>query len=130
LFVLDGHQRDRVLRRLKAQGYSVPALPIAFIEAKDEAEARKKILLLSSQCGEMSEVIRFLTGCEQSGVELFQQRNFFGLSSGDCLPHIREWMLRGKNEKYRGSDTIHGKREKANHDYCLQGCSAAEPRAD
>jgi len=55
LFVLDGHQRDRVLRRLKAQGYSVPALPIAFIEVKDEAEARKKILLLSSQCGEMSE---------------------------------------------------------------------------
>jgi hypothetical protein len=55
LFVLDGHQRDRVLRRLKAQGYMVPPLPIAFIEAKDEAEARKKILLLSSQYGEMTE---------------------------------------------------------------------------
>jgi hypothetical protein len=65
------------------------------------------------------EVIRFLTGCEQSGVELLH-----------CLPYIREWILRDKNEKYRGSDTIHGKREKANHDYCLQGCSAAEPRAN
>jgi hypothetical protein len=55
LFVLDGHQRDRVLRRLKAQGYTVPPLPIAYIDAKDEAEARKKILLLSSQYGEMTE---------------------------------------------------------------------------
>jgi hypothetical protein len=45
------------------------------------------------------EVIRFLTGCEQSGVELFQQRNFFGLSSGDCLPRIREWMLRGQKRE-------------------------------
>jgi hypothetical protein len=55
LFVLDGHQRDRVLRRLKAQGYTIPPLPIALIDAKDETEARKKILLLSSQYGEMSE---------------------------------------------------------------------------
>lgn len=55
LCVLDGTQRDRVLRRLKAQGYEIPPLPIAFIEAKDETEARKKILLLSSQYGEMTE---------------------------------------------------------------------------
>lgn len=55
LCILDGHQRDRVLRRLKAQGYEVPPLPIAFVEAKDETEARKKILLLSSQYGQMSE---------------------------------------------------------------------------
>jgi len=55
LKILDGHQRDRVLRRLQAQGYEVPPLPIAFIEAKDETEARKKILLLSSQYGEMTE---------------------------------------------------------------------------
>jgi anti-anti-sigma regulatory factor len=29
------------------------------------------------------EVIRFLNGCEQSGIELLH-----------CLPYIREWMLR------------------------------------
>jgi ParB-like nuclease domain. len=55
LKLLDGHQRDRVLRRLKAQGYEIPPLPIAFIQAADETEARKKILLLSSQYGEMTD---------------------------------------------------------------------------
>jgi hypothetical protein len=55
LKILDGHQRDRVLRRLQAQGYEIPALPIAFIEAENETEARKKILLLSSQYGEMTD---------------------------------------------------------------------------
>lgn len=55
LFILDGHQRDRALRRLKAQGYAVPPLPIDFVEAKDEKEAREKILLLSSQYGEMTD---------------------------------------------------------------------------
>lgn len=54
-FILDGHQRDRVLRRLKAQGYTIPALPVDYIEAKDEREAKEKILLLSSQYGEMTE---------------------------------------------------------------------------
>ena len=55
LCILDGHQRDRALRRLKAQGYEIPPLPIDFIEAKDETEAKKKILLLSSQYGEMTD---------------------------------------------------------------------------
>jgi hypothetical protein len=55
LWILDGHQRDRVLRRLKAQGYIIPPLPIAYVDAKDEHEAREKILLLSSQYGEMTD---------------------------------------------------------------------------
>lgn len=54
LFILDGTQRDRLLNRLKAQGYIIPPLPIDFIEAKDETEAKKKILLFSSQYGEMT----------------------------------------------------------------------------
>lgn len=66
LCILDGHQRDRVLRRLKAQGYDIPPLPVDFIEAKDEQEARKKILLLSSQYGEMTEntLLEFLKESE------------------------------------------------------------------
>lgn len=54
LFILDGTQRDRLLNRLKAQGYIIPPLPIDYIEAKDETEAKKKILLFSSQYGEMT----------------------------------------------------------------------------
>jgi ParB-like chromosome segregation protein Spo0J len=69
LYILDGHQRDRALRRLKAQGYHVPPLPIAFIEAKDEREAREKILVLSSQYGEMTDdtLLEYL---KQSDIDL------------------------------------------------------------
>src|SRR5262249_47753968 len=55
LFILDGHQRDLALKRLQAQGYPIPPLPLAFIQAKTEKEAREKILLLSSQYGEMTD---------------------------------------------------------------------------
>jgi len=54
-FVLDGHQRDRVLHSLRDEGYEIPDLPVDFIEAKDEREAKDKILLLSSQYGKINE---------------------------------------------------------------------------
>ncbi|OHD26022.1 MAG: hypothetical protein A2Y38_02450 [Spirochaetes bacterium GWB1_59_5] len=53
LWILDGHQRDKVLRRMQKSGYEIPSLPIDFIEAKDEKEAKEKILLVASQYGEM-----------------------------------------------------------------------------
>jgi ParB-like nuclease domain len=54
-YVLDGHQRDRTLLKMQEQGYQVPPLPCALIEAKDRKEAAEKILLISSQYGKMSE---------------------------------------------------------------------------
>jgi len=62
LFVLDGHQRDKVLPRLRAEGYAIPPLPVAYIEAANEKEARKKILLLTSEYGHMTDesLVQFL----------------------------------------------------------------------
>jgi hypothetical protein len=53
-FILDGTQRDRVLRKLAGEGYDVPPLPCAIITAKDKREACEKILLISSQYGKMT----------------------------------------------------------------------------
>jgi hypothetical protein len=53
-FILDGTQRDRVLRRLADDGYDIPPLPCALITAKDKREACEKILLISSQYGKMT----------------------------------------------------------------------------
>ncbi len=39
---------------MAAEGYSVPALPCALIEAKDRKEAAEKILLISSSYGKMT----------------------------------------------------------------------------
>ena len=53
-FILDGTQRDRVLARMADEGFHIPALPCALIEAKNRKEAAEKILLISSQYGKMT----------------------------------------------------------------------------
>src|SRR5690348_13875955 len=56
-YTLDGHQRDRVLRRMRdEEGFRIPELPVAYIDAGSVKEAKEKILLLSSQYGKLSAV--------------------------------------------------------------------------
>lgn len=49
--ILDGHQRVAALRSLQAKGVDVPALPVVEIQAKDEKDARAKVLTLASVHG-------------------------------------------------------------------------------
>jgi len=53
--VLNGHQRLNVLRGMRAEGYFVPPIPISSVEAKDIQEAKKKVLTLTSQYGEITD---------------------------------------------------------------------------
>jgi hypothetical protein len=53
-YILDGTQRDRVLVQMASEGYKVPPLPCALIEAKDRKEAAEKILLISSSYGKIT----------------------------------------------------------------------------
>jgi hypothetical protein len=55
LWTIDGHQRDRVLGRMREEGYVVPQLPVDYIHAADRKEALEKILLVSSQYGRMTD---------------------------------------------------------------------------
>lgn len=50
--IIDGHGRRFALLSLFEEGYTIPDIPVAFIEASDEADARKKLLAISSQYGE------------------------------------------------------------------------------
>ena len=71
-YILDGTQRDRVLLKLVAGGYECPPLPCALIDAKDKREAAEKILLISSQYGNMTEesLDEFLAENDLSFLEL------------------------------------------------------------
>src|SRR5437867_1343949 len=53
-YILDGTQRDRILKKMAQDGYEIPQLPCALIHAKDRKEAAEKILLISSQYGKMT----------------------------------------------------------------------------
>ena len=65
-YCLDGHGRIEALAEMRRQGYDLPMFPVAYIEAKDEEEAKNKLLRLNSQYGQMSidSVLEFTAGME------------------------------------------------------------------
>jgi len=68
-YCLDGHQRDLVLKQLQDEGYKIPMLPVDLIDAKDEKEAKLKLLLVSSNYGTKT-VDSLATFIKDSGLEI------------------------------------------------------------
>lgn len=50
--LLDGHQRRLTLKYMQSKGWEIPDIPLDYIEAKTEKEARRKVLKITSQYGE------------------------------------------------------------------------------
>lgn len=77
--LLNGHQRLRTLKMMRDEGYVVPKdIPANFIEAKDEKEAKRKLLSLASQYGEVTEdgLYEFATEAELTFQDLKDNFNF------------------------------------------------------
>lgn len=53
--VLDGHQRILTLKKMRDEGWTIPPIPVAWVEAKDIKDAKKKVLLATSQYGKISD---------------------------------------------------------------------------
>jgi len=53
--IIDGHQRTYALSELIKEGYSISALPVVEIEAKDKKEAAEKLLVLNSQYAKITQ---------------------------------------------------------------------------
>lgn len=53
-WIVDAHQRMRVLKKMREEGYTIPKLPADFIFADSKIEAKEKLLLLNSQYGKMT----------------------------------------------------------------------------
>jgi DNA modification methylase len=52
--VLDGHGRIGALKRMVAQGEHLPPLPVVYVNAKDESDAKELLLKLNSHYGQMT----------------------------------------------------------------------------
>lgn len=63
-YLLDGHQRLKVLTGMREEGWIVPELPAVDIHARTKAEAKRKLLAASSQYGqfEVGNLEGFLDG--------------------------------------------------------------------
>jgi len=53
-YILDGHQRLRVLRKMRKGGIEIPKIPCNFVNCKSEKEAKFFVLALTSQFGKMT----------------------------------------------------------------------------
>ena len=53
--IINAHQRHRVLTELRnSEGYDIPKIPCSIVYAESELEAKKKVLSLTSQFGEIT----------------------------------------------------------------------------
>lgn len=102
-YCLDGHGRIQALSELRRKGEDLPLFPVVYVEAKDEAEAKNKLLRLNSQYGEMTieSVMEFADGidiqfdelCLLDGSEIEFVKNkidleFDGGTMEDALKHF------------------------------------------
>ena len=65
-YLIDGTGRYSALKQMQEEGYIIPEIPIVYIQAKDKAEAKNKLLRLNSQYGKMSKdsVLEFASDIE------------------------------------------------------------------
>lgn len=63
---LDGHGRILGLKRMQEMGWELPKFPVVYIEAKDDEEARQKLLRMNSMYGTITAegVLEFLNGVD------------------------------------------------------------------
>lgn len=131
LFVIDGHQRLEALNRMKKEGYSIPQIPVVFIEAKDLNHAKKKVLAGASQYGTYTQegLQAFAAGI--SGIDTRYLTEHFQMPSMDfsslnldvvvkeidVKSHTRE--ITNQEDKEENVDTFEHKCPKCGFEYDL-----------
>lgn len=55
IYCLDGNQRIKTLKRMKEEGYSIPQVPVIFLDANDYEDAKEKLAAAASQYGKFTE---------------------------------------------------------------------------
>ncbi len=80
-YILDGKQRMTVLLELKKEGYEIPPLPVAYIEADSWKEAKKKLLTITSQFGKIEKegLEEFLLDADILKDEIIDDVDFTGI---------------------------------------------------
>lgn len=83
-YILDGHGRFNTLCKMQKDGYIIPDLPVVYIEAKDKAEAKQKLLRLNSQYGKMTKesVLEFADDLEINFEEIALPDTVIDFSDG------------------------------------------------
>jgi hypothetical protein len=105
--IIDGHQRLKALCSLREEGYDMPLLPVVYIEADNEAEAKEKLLYITSQYGEFSTngVYEFMDGLEVDWEDLRLSVGEFTISQ-DALPDFDSLLDESGDETAGGTANV------------------------
>lgn len=115
--LLDGHQRVRVLTALQADGYTVPKIPYVTIRAKSEAEAKDKLMAITSAYGKIERqgLYEFLEGMDRTLLETDFALPEFEL---DPKKFMREFYDEATPEPGQGSTELSSERFETFHCQC------------
>ncbi len=78
LYILNGHQRRKTILNMLEEGILVPDLPINLVEADDIKQAKKKVLALTSQFGELTQdgLLNFCEAADLNIDDILGEFNF------------------------------------------------------
>jgi len=110
--IIGGHQRVRVLKMLRNEGYVLPKIPVVFIEAASRKEAKRRVLQDTAQYGKITEegLHEFMTEFDLTFADL---TNSFRLPDID-IPHFEANFIAPPgdlNEEYASSLILGNKNE-------------------
>ncbi len=106
IYTLDGHQRDRVLKRMRDdEGFIIPPLPADLIEAENVKEAKAKIVLNNSRYGRMDEdsLAKFIKDSELNLEQIISTMQIPDIKLADLLSNFEKPSL-----QFEGGATITG----------------------
>jgi hypothetical protein len=100
--LLNGHQRTRVLLRMRDEGWEIPSIPISIIEADDYKQALEKILSLTSQFGEITRdgLYKFITSNDINPNFISEHFNFAEIN----MPKFMEEFFNSPSEQIENFD--------------------------
>lgn len=83
IYIIDGTQRFHALTEMKKEGYSIPQLPVVFVEATDVKDAKEKLITAATQYGIFDELgtLEFMKDLNFSEVITFAALPEFNFST-------------------------------------------------
>ena len=97
LKVIDGTQRTAVLHKMREDGYEVPEIPVAYVHAKTEKEAKEKILHITSQYGEFS-ITTLRDFLDENAIDI-QELGAVTLVKGEMSLSVPSFLPVGEDEQ-------------------------------
>ncbi len=108
-YILNGHQRVRTLKAMREEGIHIPPeLPVNLVEAKDLKEAKKKVLALTSQYGQITDdgLYEF---AEMAGITFEELKTDFRLPEIDLDKYEKQFYSEDEPENIVSEHLIFSK---------------------